>query len=163
MATSKFTGEINTTSGLLTLKSADGKHSIHCLPYSTYHRDNETHLSHGLALIVKGGKLTGFDAQRLADPADSTEAAPTEPQNRTLAKAAIASQKAPKPVPAAMLAALKNLARQPQGVRALDVKNQIDVPNDKRERIAIYDGLPEDLRQVFVDACEAADKRRGRK
>jgi hypothetical protein len=144
-----------------TITSDSGK-TVTCAPTAQYNYETGTELSHDVDFVVKNGKFTGFKARNPVEPnSDITEAATTEPQNRTLAKAAIASQKASKPVPAAMLAALKNLARQPQGVRALDVKNQIDVPNDKRERIAIYDALPEDLRQVFVDACAAYDKRKG--
>lgn len=64
--------------------------------------------------------------------------------------------------PATITTKLAALAATPKAFRTLNVANQIDVPKDKAERLAIWDALPPELREVFVDACEAADKLGGR-
>ncbi len=146
-----------------TITSDSGK-TVTCAPTAQYNYETGTELSHDVDFVVKNGKFTGFKARNPVEPnSDSTEAATTEPQNRTLAKAANAALKVPKPVPAAFIAKLKALAAQHKDMRGLDAKNQVDIPRDPKERIAIFDGLPEDLRAVFVAECERADARRGRK
>lgn len=132
------------------VKLTIGQHIAHGKPYSTYSRDNSTDLSHGIRFVVDENctTLKGIKVER---PVPQT----TSEEFQNAARTAPAPDK---DVIAAMVPKLQALRAQPHAFRSLDVKNQVAVPADRRERMVIYDGLPANLRQVFVDACEMADK-----
>ena len=79
-------------------------------------------------------------------------------------KAAMAAQGSPhQVVPAAMLAKLAKLRAQTKAMRQLDIKNQVTPPDDPQERVAIFDALPPELRELFADECRRHDAMKGRR
>jgi len=64
---------------------------------------------------------------------------------------------------AQMTAQLRHLGGLPVAFRTLDVLNQIDPPADKKERRAIRENLPPELRTLFDEACGRADHLRRNK